>query len=820
MFRKLFSSLITIFFFGSIVQAQLPEGFAMETVFDESDDLDYPAGFIPVDTGLSYIYELNGVIKAVVDDEILEEPVLDLSEEVGFWSSNGLLGAAIDPDFKANGYIYLLYNVDRHHLLYYGTPEYDPNANSTYRGGMGRITRYTVNTEDYLSTDYDSRLVLLGEEIGTGIPILSEAHSTGSLDFGDDGSLLAAVGDGNTYFCCYNGEGPLPPSAYDSTALDDGIIDEAQMIGAFRAQFVDALNGKILRIHPETGEGLPNNPLYEPDNPDSNRSKMWATGFRNPFRMRVRRGSGYGNLTEGHPGSVYVCDVGNARWEELNIIVDGGGNYGWPLFEGQKEFEGEFPDLITENVYAPNPLFGQGNCQSEYFVFQDLITQANQAHEYFFPNPCNPGTLIPNEIPTFAHERPAMCYRNYWAGGEFVMFPTYGQNGQATETLIEDMPSIEGDSFRGTSIIGGDFLRGGAIPDEYQNHFVFADYLGWIRTMEVGDNDEIVSIKQWADSVGQPVELTFNPYDGCLYLVSLFPNFINRICFGGNLKPIAIVPEDTIYGASPLSIDFDATASYDPEGGPITYAWDFGDGETATGATVSHEYQDSDLETYTATLTVTDTAGAQGDQSILISLNNTPPEVEIESITEGELYSVEYPTNFRLKALVTDNETSPSEMTYEWKHLLHHNTHFHLLNEFSFEDGNVTIYPTGCREEDVYWYELNVTITDQGGLTAFDSKMIYPDCDGVLEPEEDQEGYIIFPNPTEDELTIRSLSELSNEVDLIVYNSIGEKIREDHIWIFNGRRYFKVDVRSLQNGVYFMEITNQGETRTERFVKN
>jgi glucose/arabinose dehydrogenase len=797
-------------------EAQLPEGFTMETVFD---DLEYPAGYIPVDTNLSYVYELNGVIKAIIDNKVREEPVLDISEEVGFWSSNGLLGATIDPNFKENGYIYLLYNVDRHHLLYYGAPEYDPNANSTYRGGMGRITRYTINTDDFLSTDYESRLVLLGEEIGTGIPIMSEAHSTGSLDFGDDGSLLAATGDGNTYFCCYNGQGPLPPSAYDSTGLSDGIIDEAQMIGAFRAQFVDALNGKILRIHPETGEGLPNNPFFEPDDPQSNRSKMWATGFRNPFRMRVRRGSGFGDLDQGHPGSIYVCDVGNARWEELNILVDGGGNYGWPLFEGHSQFTQGFFELITYNLNAPNPIYGQNGCDLEYFAFQDLIVQENRQHEYFFPNPCNPSALIPDDIPTFPHERPAMAYRNFWAGGEFTMFPTYEEDGQASETLIEDMEEIEGNSFRGSSIIGGDFLRGESIPEEYRDHYIFADYLGWIRAMKVNDNDEILSIEQWADSVGQPVELTFNPYDGCLYIVSLFPNFVNRICFGGNLRPVPVVEADTLFGSAPMTVEFDASESFDPEGGPITYEWDFGDGSTATGPNATHEFTGEGIVSYVATLSVTDTAGATGSKEILISLNNTPPSVEITSVVEGELYSVEFPTNFRLKANVVDAETSPAGMTYQWKHLLHHNTHFHLLNEFDFRDGNVVIYPTGCREEDVYWYELNLTVTDPGGLTAFDSKMIYPDCDGQLVPDDDSEGYLLFPNPVEDRLTIRSLSELYNVVKVTLLDATGKEIRSDVINIFNGRRYFVLNVEDLQHGVYTLEIDNRGEKRREMFVK-
>src|SRR5690606_6325919 len=57
--------------------------------------------------------------------------------------------------------------------------------------------------------------------------------------------------------------------------------------------------------------------------PDSNRSKVYALGFRNPFRIAVDQAT----------GRVYVGDVGWNTWEELNAVVPGG-NYGWPWYEG------------------------------------------------------------------------------------------------------------------------------------------------------------------------------------------------------------------------------------------------------------------------------------------------------------------------------------------------------------------------------------------------------------------------------------------------------------------------------------------------------
>ena len=88
---------------------------------------------------------------------------------------------------------------------------------------------------------------------------------------------------------------------------------------------------------------------------------------------------------------------------------------------------------------------------------------------------------------------------------------------------------------------------------------------------------------------------------GCLYL--------------GNLNPIASFIAAPNHGTSPLSVDFDASASSDPDGTIAEYYWDFGDGQTASLAlaTVTHQYTNvqSDPQVFTAILTVTDNLGAE-----------------------------------------------------------------------------------------------------------------------------------------------------------------------------------------------------------------
>ena len=81
-------------------------------------------------------------------------------------------------------------------------------------------------------------------------------------------------------------------------------------------------------------------------------------------------------------------------------------------------------------------------------------------------------------------------------------------------------------------------------------------------------------------------------------------------------------------GSGTRSFSFDAGGSSDPDGEIASYAWDFGDGETATGETPSHSY--AEPGSYTVTLTVTDDNDAEASTSEQVEANYTSGEVEQE----------------------------------------------------------------------------------------------------------------------------------------------------------------------------------------------
>lgn len=96
-------------------------------------------------------------------------------------------------------------------------------------------------------------------------------------------------------------------------------------------------------------------------------------------------------------------------------------------------------------------------------------------------------------------------------------------------------------------------------------------------------------------------------------------------CPKENIPPVARFTVDQASGTSPLTVNFDATASYDPDGTIVSYSWDFGDGTTGTGITITHTFTSSTDRTYTVTLTVTDNGGKTGSLSSSIVVHGSPP---------------------------------------------------------------------------------------------------------------------------------------------------------------------------------------------------
>lgn len=349
-----------------------PEGFVADSWGGGFGSVVGVAGIGP---SWALAWERSGKVWAVSSDGArVPQPVIDISDEVQGAGDQGLLGLAVDPAFPFRPYVYLFYVVDRHHLLFSGTPQYNPNSNLYFKATIGRITRYQLElprTGPVLVPS--SRKVLLGVDRSDGVPVLHNSHSIGSLAFGTDGTLIASTGDNANFGLIDVGGEVSNPNV--AVGLSEGIISEAEDVGAFRAQLIDSLCGKILRIDADTGDGIPSNPWFDAGAPRSARSRVWAIGFRNPFRIAVRSGSGSHDPDDGAPGLIQVGDVGSWRAEELTFIRRGGVNGGWPLYEGQGH-NYQYWRTAPENLTQVDPRSGPVS-------FKDLIVQDSQVPQEF-----------------------------------------------------------------------------------------------------------------------------------------------------------------------------------------------------------------------------------------------------------------------------------------------------------------------------------------------------------------------------------------------------------------------------------------------------
>ena len=706
----------------AVAAATLPAGFVEE---DVGTGWNEPVGIV-FDTSApaqdrAYVWDRGGKIWIVENGVRVTTPLINIVDEIAGYGDFALLGVALDPKFQQNGYIYLFYGVDRHHLLYYGTPDYDPNANEYFAPTIGRITRYTVRAGDgFHSIDLASRLVLLGESKTTGVPLTHLSHGTGMLMFAPDGTLLASCGDGASYETMDNGNGA--GNSYSVQAVADGILRPKEDVGAFRAQLVDCLNGKLLRLDPATGNGVPGNPFYDPQNPRAPRSRVWAMGLRNPYRFTIRPGTGSTDPADGNPGVIVLGDVGWYSWESIHVITGPGQNFGWPLFEGLTP-SSEYPSSPVANLDAPNPLGG-------YFKFSDLIVQETLATPSW-PNPSDPSQQVPANIPHFMHRRPAI------EGGRSLNPDGPARTGAFTGTTASAVnigdpgSSVAGSQFAMSCSTAGVFYTGTDFPATYRGTYFHADYgQRWIKSIVFDANHHPTAVRDFAVTGGRPVCLATHPATGGLYYVDFEQNAVRRITYTGslNIQPVAVASADVIAGPTPLTVNFSSAGSNDPDGPTLNCLWDFGDGTTSADANPAHTYTTAVEQRYDAKLTVTDSGNATAHATVAVFVNHTLPLVTILSPVDGAKYVLTADSDYLLSRSLTESPGNPTTTT--WSVFLHHNDHDHPQTPVVAPSAVATLNPIYSTVE-AYHYRIQLRVTDGLGATVQREVRLYPNASNV-----------------------------------------------------------------------------------------
>ena len=645
--------------------AALPPGFQESVAFS---GLDHPTALRFSPDGRIFVAEKNGRIK-VFDDLADTTPTLfaDLSTNVyNFWD-RGLLGLALDPAFPAQPYVYVLYTYDH---------ELGSSAPAPRWGTPGVLsdpcpTPPGPTADGCVVSGRLSRLQASGNVMVGSEQVLIEdwcqqypSHSIGSLAFGADGALYASGGDGASFnFVDYGQDGNPLNPCGDPPGTVGSVLSPPTAEGG-------ALRSQDLRTSgdPVSLDGAivrvnPATGAGLPDNP-------LATSPDANARRIIAYGLRNPFRIHVRPGTneIWAGDVGWSTWEEINRVMDPGGeveNFGWPCYEGQPRQSGyDGANLnICENLYGE-----PGAVTGPHFA-------------YHHNNKVVPGESCPT-------------------GSSSVAGIAFG------------------------------FYEGGPYPAAYDGALFFADYSRdciWAMKKDANGIPAPGLLETFVAPAANPVDVQISPA-GELFYADFDGGTIRRIQFvSTNQPPVAVATANPTSGAAPLTVVFDGSGSSDPDGDPITHAWDLdGDGlyDDSTAVQPTHTYAESG--SYTARLRVTDSAGASSiSDPIVITAGNTPPTATIAAPPGSLTWRVGDVINFSGSGTDTQDGNLPAS-ALSWSLILQHcpsTCHAHPLQDFvGVASGSFTApdheYPSHL--------ELVLTATDSGGLTSTASVTLQP----------------------------------------------------------------------------------------------
>jgi uncharacterized repeat protein (TIGR03806 family) len=236
----------------------------------------------PGDDAHWYVVQREGKVRVLPAGATSDTQVQDFaSVTVNSTGEGGLLGLAFHPSWPTKREVYLSYT---------RTPAAgDPMAVCPVQMRselISVISRFQSSNGTSLDSAPD-------EILKVGQPYTN--HKGGNIQFGRDGMLYLGLGDG--------GSGDDPCGSGQNTA---------------------SLLGKILRLDVNAPAGTYKIPS---DNPFAGntaaKQEIWSYGHRNPWRWSFDQAS----------GELWVGDVGQNTWEEVDRVVKGG-NYGWNTCEG------------------------------------------------------------------------------------------------------------------------------------------------------------------------------------------------------------------------------------------------------------------------------------------------------------------------------------------------------------------------------------------------------------------------------------------------------------------------------------------------------
>lgn len=727
--------------------AVTPPGFEETTVIS---GLVAPTALRFAPDGRVFIAEKRGTIK--VYDSLLDgtsDTLADLSAIVRGQGDHGLLGLAIDPGFPIRPYVYILYTVDKPPFWLGFDPSFQWNDVCPTPPGKlvdgcvvyGRLARLTWGLDgDGKNVQVAPEQILIDSQWCAQGP----SHTVGDLRFGADGALYVSAGDG-AFFTSTPDYGQRGGTLPDTTSplvprnpCDDppagvggSMTAPSAEGGSLRSQDIRtsgdpvSYDGTILRVDPDTGAALADNPLVGVGAPDDD--AIIAYGLRNPYRMAFRPGT----------NELWVADVGRAAWEELNripsttdAIVE---NFGWPCYEGASP-HGIFD---AENLTVCESLYAEPGAETPPFYAY--------AHVPPSPDGCSLSTVGPTtgagaavsaigfyETGSYpAQYDGALFFGDYVRKCVWVLFP--GVDGQPDPASLMTFVSASG--------APADLQTG---PDG--DLFYVSGYDFTVRRIQyTGVNTSPTAV------------IAANPPSGVAPLTVQFDG-------AGSSDPD---PGDSITG----------------------WEWDLdGDGEFDDSTSAAPSFVYPIPATVTVRLRVTDGHGATGTSELVVDVSNSPPAPSIAEPTPLLQWAVGETVTFSGEAIdLQDGVLPPSALRWELR--FHHcsspgDCTVQVVQEFAGVSGGSFSapdhdYPTHL--------DLLLEATDSLGATSSVVVEIFPRT-VLLRLESDPAGLqLVFGEetataPFEREVIVGSLSSIS----AVTPQNVGEVVHHFFSWSDGG----------------------------------
>ena len=614
--------------------------------------------------GRVFVAEKSGLIK-VFDSLTDETPTVfaDLRTEVYNYWDRGLLGLALDPQFPSNPWVYVSYTRDAE---IGGTA---PRWGSPGATSDPCPTPPGPNQDGCVASARLARLQASGSVMVGQEQVLVDdwcqqypSHSVGDLVFGPDGSLYASGGDAAFFG---------PSTDYGQSGDPPNPCGDAPVpVGG--AQTIPSAEGGALRSQDVRSPGDPTtldgtiirvDPATGAGLPDNPMASSPDPNARRIVAYGLRNPFRF--TVRPFPGhhELWIGDVGWASWEEIDRVVN-------PT------------DATVEN----------------------------------FGWPCYEGS---GRQPSWDAAGLTLCDNLYAQGAGAVVPPSFTYRHQVRvdpDDNCESSSSISGVAFMPVNSV--------SYPAAYRGALFFGDYSRkciWVALAGADGQPDFTQPRLFHQAA-DPVDLQIGP-DNNLYYVD-HGGTIRRIRY--DAPPQAVVSADPQSGPTPLTVQFDGTASYDPGGSAITYAWDLdGDGafDDSTSPTPAYTYTAS--QDYTARLRVTDERGSSGDAAVVISAGNSPPTAVIDTPTAGTTWAVGDTIAFTGHATDAEQGTLP-DSALTWTLVLHHcpsTCHAHNIQTFSSTSTGSFVAPS---HDYPSYLELRLTATDARGLKNTTSVQLDP----------------------------------------------------------------------------------------------